>query len=295
MSDGAKSLVLTHPEAFRLGCQGADVFFFHHMLRPKKSRRQVGAFFHQRNVDTCLAAMLEFSRHGGAALPYFLGYLCHYALDCIAHPYINHRCCNRDHTRFEAHLDSALIRYLGHDLTELPPYMLIGIGEAALREIDAFYAQTARIAFGQEIQGLYEESWRHMVNIQHISYDPRRMKRPFFALLERIAGQPHLITGKLFDRKNADSIDYLNLSKQEWCLPWEEKTVFTDDFPTLMERAAERAAALSDVVYRCHMGAPKEEALAQMGGNSLDTGMDWRENPAFHAVKCVYSHKPQYQ
>lgn len=291
MSGGAKSLVLAHPDAYRLGCQGPDVFYFHYMLKPKLSRSDLAPRFHREEVERTLAALLDGALAGGAKLAYFLGYLSHYALDCVAHPYINHRCCSEDHTRFEAHLDSALIRHLGHDLAQLPPYTLFTIGAAALTEIDALVADAAQAAFGERIRGIYQKAWADMVDIQRLIFDPHRLKRPFFAVLERLSGKPRAITGKLFERNVRDGIDYLNLTEDKWCLPWDAEITCYDSFPMLMERAARLSAGFAEAVLGVLEGAPREEALALFGGNSLDSGLPWQETPAFTAVKCVYSHK----
>ena len=129
-----------------------------------------------------------------------------------------------------------------------------------------------------------------MKRIQKIAYDPRRIKRPFFSALERLMGAPHLVTGKLFENDLTDGIDYLNLTHAPWKLPWDAKKPFTTSFPKMMECAAEETARIADAVFRFLTGGEKAATFAVLRSRRLDTSLDWRENPKFTAVACVYAY-----
>lgn len=84
-----------HPEAFCVGAQGPDPFFFYGMaLTKRKNHLEVnhyGSNLHHINLteayDTLLRLALQ-SREKELLLAYVEGLFCHYALDRSCHPYI---------------------------------------------------------------------------------------------------------------------------------------------------------------------------------------------------------------
>lgn len=279
-------------EAFALGCQGPDPFFYAYLPGAKnKFLHRIANRLHTENVDAFMAAMLRSSKQDPLRLSYFLGYLSHYALDAAAHPYVNHLSCRPDHTRFEAHLDSALLSYLGVKLREHPPDGLLQASEQTVLAIDELLTLCAAESHGLDLAGDFVIAHKHMLRVQRIGFDPSRIKRPLFLLAETFLKKPAYITGKLLETRVTDGIDYLNLKKRPWSLPWDPGAVHTDSFLEIVERAAVDAAEMALAVVQSGPG-DEAEALKIIGARSFDTGLDWRTPAPSVNVRCVYkSHK----
>ena len=108
-----------------------------------------------------------------------------------------------------------------------------------------------------------------------------------FLLLETIAKKPDYITGKLLEADVTDGIDYLNLKKRPWSLPWDSSAIYTDSFIEIIERAAADAADMARAVVE---SGPDNDAevLRIIGSRSFDTGLDWRTPASAVNVSCVY-------
>ncbi|MCC8023346.1 MAG: zinc dependent phospholipase C family protein, partial [Clostridiales bacterium] len=90
---GAFSDLHLNEDAFYVGTQGPDIFFFHRILpvQPGTRRRQVGSVLHRTRPAWIMDAMVDYVRQTqerDVALSYLLGFLAHYALDRVAHPYV---------------------------------------------------------------------------------------------------------------------------------------------------------------------------------------------------------------
>lgn len=101
-----------------LGAQGGDVLYFYNMAGREKN---VGKYFHRRNVYGVFSSFLRSARGGDAHVrAYIAGYITHYAADTVFHPYIYHYCRamraetgkKRDHfhARAESDLDTYFVQ-----------------------------------------------------------------------------------------------------------------------------------------------------------------------------------------
>ena len=79
--------------AYAWGAQGPDFFFCHRFLPFWRGRslQEYGGRLHDEMPSKVLGAMREFLKaHPDPVYrSYVWGFVCHYSLDCTAHPYIN--------------------------------------------------------------------------------------------------------------------------------------------------------------------------------------------------------------
>lgn len=80
-------------EAFFFGTQGPDFFFFHQYYNPfnKNVLRKLGHDLHEVSPVKLMCLMQKLSKKSHKLHSYFLGFVCHYSLDSICHPYINEK------------------------------------------------------------------------------------------------------------------------------------------------------------------------------------------------------------
>ena len=79
--------------AYTWGAQGPDFFFCHRFLPVWKgdSLREYGDRLHRATPSKVLGALRDFLKEHPDPVyrSYIEGFVCHYSLDCTAHPYIN--------------------------------------------------------------------------------------------------------------------------------------------------------------------------------------------------------------
>lgn len=116
-----KTLLSDYPEAFALGTQGPDILFYHHPMK-KNDIRKRGTYLHTlsgerffaeqakklTNTDEELERVLS---ENGALAAYLCGFLCHYTLDTLCHPFIDANSNEAvSHGKIESELDKYFLR-----------------------------------------------------------------------------------------------------------------------------------------------------------------------------------------
>lgn len=108
--------------AYYLGAQGGDVFYFLRLVTPGGGN--LGKYLHNTDVYGFFSEMLASLRRDGssAALSYAAGYVTHYALDTVFHPFVygttekfiaaHPKSRIRWHAYIESDIDSHFIRKL---------------------------------------------------------------------------------------------------------------------------------------------------------------------------------------
>ena len=114
------NLIERYPEAFALGTQGPDILFYHHPMKSNEIRKK-GTFFHTlsgKEFFLPLAEKLVQGANGGDVLTengafaaYLCGFLCHFTLDVLCHPYIDgHSSEAVSHGKIESEFDKHVLR-----------------------------------------------------------------------------------------------------------------------------------------------------------------------------------------
>lgn len=93
--------------AYLCGLIGPDVYFFDRLPPPitRKHEKRTGNALHNAPAGRVFAALDPLVRGDEARTAYALGFLCHYALDAAAHPFVESGHRGLDHTRFEMALE----------------------------------------------------------------------------------------------------------------------------------------------------------------------------------------------
>lgn len=93
--------------AYLCGLIGPDVYFFDRLPPPitRKHEKRTGNALHNMPAGRVFAALGPLVQGDAARMAYALGFLCHYALDAAAHPFVESGHRGLDHTRFEMALE----------------------------------------------------------------------------------------------------------------------------------------------------------------------------------------------
>lgn len=86
-----KEIIRRYPNSFRLGLQGPDYLFFYRAFSMNKIN-QYGVKLHKSDAYTFMLNSIDVVHKYGihsAEFSYIMGFICHFTLDSICHPYVN--------------------------------------------------------------------------------------------------------------------------------------------------------------------------------------------------------------
>ena len=240
---------------FYWGAQGPDFLFCHRYLPWMKGRdlRDYGDKLHSETKpsQTFLSLRNFLERHKDPAYrSYVLGFVCHYALDSTAHPYVNDLAAHLRKTRpwetqstmhgeVEAALDAIVLRReTGMLPSEGHLKMMFPKSEGVQRRIAKLYAALLLDLYGEDVpEALVLQATRDAHLVFALLNDRTGLKRQVFQRLER--GKPGKITSHLVPITEDDGVDYANIQRQPWGDPPSSQNFFD-----LMDQAENLALEL---------------------------------------------------
>ena len=154
--------------AFLWGAQGPDFFFTHRFFPWQKgeSLKEIGERLHQTPPSSIFDFAQEYEngeRGNDVSLSYVLGFLCHYALDSAAHPFVNYSAemlhelvkpstVETCHHEVESNLDVVLLRYERAELpTDFSLKRAVPRDEGVKQEMASFYQSLLRRLYGTQV------------------------------------------------------------------------------------------------------------------------------------------------
>ncbi len=255
------STIDAYEDVFLFASSGPDFLFYYNMWPwddPQAAKRvgDYGSLMHTQHinefVDTMVAIALKQveARNRDIMLAFIAGYLCHWALDSVAHPFIFYRSGDLqgtaayDHYQYESNLDSKLVQLIYEQkLSEYKAYRFMNM-KPYHEKVVAFLVTHAH-------QHVYDStiseadcltSMQDARNMLKVLYDPYGFKYPLVRLYERLALQgktpfsSHMVTLKM-----DHEVDELNQDRQGWCNPTDPSVMHHDSFMQLFEKAVGRA------------------------------------------------------
>lgn len=283
------------PDPYRFGLQGPDFLFYYNAapLRPNPRVAALGSAIHRRHVGEFLSAMLDFvllesGRRQQAAASYMAGFLGHYALDTIAHPFVYYVTkTSKYHTMFETLADNKLLALRGETLHTLPADRVVDAGshKGLIAEL---YSYAVGRAHGNAVstRTLVKamDSFRRFMALLD---DPQGKHYRHYKRLEKLLlGYPVLT--RAMHPPVIDGRDYLNLEHREWHKPWDNRFSSTDSLPDMMAAAARLHAEYVQALYAALDSGSKQAALQLYGQKSLLTGENWRQQKKGIYYDCIF-------
>ena len=168
--------------AFILGCNGPDMLYFYQMYNPRRkiSMKKLAMRMHTEKTGLFLQNLFRFAQTN-AQKDYCLGFLCHYALDSVMHPYINYITtayghsfnCEYGHYWFESSLDSHLSHHESGEAAAHP--------NAYAPEIKKMYMDQIVTLFKQAVEATYTDIEFDRSEYNKIFSDYRKVKKLLYA------------------------------------------------------------------------------------------------------------------
>lgn len=245
--------------AWAWGAQGPDFLFCHRYFKAMRDKslrtlQEYGSALHRSPPSGTLNAMRSFVRGHESPLyrSYVLGFLCHYALDSTAHPYVNARAeemaaarenetAGTMHGEIEAALDAIVLRWKTGKLpSEVHLKDMFPKNEGVQRMIARLYREVLFEVYGADVS---EKALYQSTKDAHLLFaacnDRTGLKRGIFNVIEK--GRPHHITSHLVPITEDPEEDYANTAHSRWVHDGAEHT---EDFFQLYDRALDLAAEL---------------------------------------------------
>lgn len=248
-------------DALYLGTQGPDIFFFHRILpwMIGKSLRKTGSALHRAKPELIFESMrryAEISERKDTILSYILGFIMHYALDRVCHPYVyalqnrltENKLIANEHTAHNV-IEFAMDSYLLKKRLGIPePHKfrtsgIINLNEADKEEIASLLRFVIKDVLIQDIGTQAVTAIDDTEYIQKITFDPHRIKNAVISAAELPLA---LITGgyklsamlKPKDLEKAQK--YGNIYREMWESPYSNEERY-ESFEDLFERAQTEA------------------------------------------------------
>lgn len=282
---------------FDLGLQGPDFFnYFGAPLKSDTSIHRMAMMLHERSIDEWMSLIYRYIAKQEDAdkeiiIPYFLGYLVHYCIDCAVNPYILYRAgfvtpnapLPERFGIYRKRINNAIDEiYLKKELDKAPSDMkideLFWVTYAELLEICRMYPVNIKTIYGKDVSR--EEvikSYQDMNAMLKKRIKPGLLK-PITAIYEGFSKEftRGFFTKTVYAGHEAD-IDFMNEKHEQWISPWDTRYTYTESVDELIEKGINDAISLLSLVFDSYSGGKTTSvaAIHAIGGNSFNTGIAW--------------------
>lgn len=251
--------------ALYLGAQGPDFLYFSRRAPWMVGKRlhKLGSRLHKINPDLIFDSMRRYVKlfvkndaERDTALSYIYGFLCHYALDRAAHPYVlsaMDRIYEEEkitydkrilHSRIETNLDTILlIKKLNIHGWEYEPQNCYPIDSESNKVISDMMSYVIEIALHESVTPKeIIRSFSDTRKINKYMYDKNGKKKEFVKKTEKIIGQGPFISSLMRDWDEDRLYDYENKDRIPWKNGLGEESVLT--FGEVFENAKKDALVM---------------------------------------------------
>lgn len=257
-------------EAYLLGNQGPDPFFYAVITPRFYHYTSIGSLIHDKKPTEFLIALSEQSNklpsaEQPIAQAYIKGYLGHYLLDSTLHPlvyafeYAIEECgisgiSGKDHHEIHAIIESELDEMVlsqkyGLTVNAFRPYKeILRADDASLEIISRLYVQTIYTIFNRTIPyDLFKESVKNFRCVQRLFYSPKGIKRKAISSVEKLFRRHSFYASMSHLAVERNSSFYANDAHLPWANPFTFE-IKTDSFWDLFDAAQDRARKSTETV-----------------------------------------------
>ena len=289
-------IIKEHKDLFIIGLQGADPFYFHR-LRQKDSKSIIGTKMHTEKTGDFLMSALCYAKKFKPdsvmfkeCISYISGFMCHYILDSMAHPYIFHlggryipQHSDTDkykglHRKLELAIDSILCEEkFNMKSSKFKVNELILKDIKIPKTIEGLYDDTLLLLYGIPDGGeIFTSSYQFARSYYKTTYDQFGAKKTFINILSPLAPKnisPFLSAFSYHNCINPD-YDYMNRKRNVWLHPV-TGNVYTFTFYDILRNANKKSVSLLLATYSFVTGnMPIDDYRVYLPNISYLTGLD---------------------
>ena len=301
-----QDIIKEHKQVYFLGAQGPDIFFYYLPCNLNK-KKQLGSTMHHTCTSdffhSCLKEIpkLKEESEREIALAYVSGFLCHYTLDSISHPFIYARTdydryvkevkaplsYGAEHCNYETKIDSNMLkRYKKTSPSKMNYKEMLKITKQETLTLASFLTDTINSTYFKENgysyvnESFIKRTLKYMPYELKLLQDKYGWKRPAAYFLEKYTVKFHLLSGLITTDRLFEDEDVLNLKKESWASPWVPDLLKDETFVEIFECGAYRLDSLSSAwsnlenpeVYASEVA----KLVKHLGNLSYNSGLDWR-------------------
>jgi hypothetical protein len=239
-----------------------------------------------------------------AAIAYLSGYLTHYALDRTAHPYIYYKTGSRRenepvkslrysvyHRSFETAIDVLMLKLVsGEKPSTKKLWELLKLSQKEAVDIADLIGKNIRGAYETKVSGkqVYR-SFLYMMRLTRLMQSKNGRRKQLMAFAEDMTIGERICSSLIHLQEINDGIDYLNLEKKPWVLPWDNQKKFDHSFTEMFETAIlESELMILSLEKYINEEITMEELLKITGNASFATGLDFGNEVVFRFHDIVY-------
>ena len=248
-------------DAFLWGAQGPDFLYCHRYLPWQRgdSLKEYATQLHIEKPSKTLGAMRDFYNersHGELVLSYIYGFLCHYCLDRVGHPFVNYGTQvlleqqpdqNEEilHNEIESALDVILLRYEKGALpVDFNLKWTVPKNAEVQSEIADLYADVLRQLFGlSNGRAALLQSTEDCRLLFGLLNDRTTIKKSIIERFEKRNGK-HSISCHIRGISEGDEYDYANILNADWQWPMNSERSSNESFLTLYEHSVTESLEL---------------------------------------------------
>lgn len=274
-------MVYENFSAYLVGSNGPDPMFFRVLWRFEGGGmgvQKLGARLHDERCGRFVRELVD-QANTPAQRAYALGFLCHYALDQVIHPYVRWQCrpggdfsMEGGHGYLEEAIDSALYCKDNPKAGSLePPVMELGVflvEPRAEEEIDELLRTAIRRVYGGRkiAPGEFRKAFARVRWAKRYLMHPTPGKLRFWHILEKVLRMDCLITSHCSPLA-LPACDFLNEKHVAWEDDRTPGTPSQESVWDLLERAQGRAVEYMSCAQEIWMGDKTGEDLLRLTRN----------------------------
>ena len=280
LQDDTKSWII--PELYEIGVRGPDPLGIVHFRNPPVWKRVHGKsnWMHTKGCGKLFRNLADIARKAeireqALLFSYLSGFLTHYCLDSVCHPYVIYRAgagkeCLGNHRSLEHAIDRNRLRQHRMKLSDRPITNRIlpnpGLLPAEIRKaIDWAY----RDAFDwDDTWGIINQALRDERAFIRMTEDPRGH---FYSFVSKLTNNGNLLS-LCYSEPSYQGIDTENEHKREWKNPYDPSMVFNQSFAELEKHAA--ALSMEMIEGICSYIFHDAQYPILIGNRSFESGLD---------------------
>lgn len=254
-------------DAFLWGAQGPDFLYCHRYLpwQHGESLKEYATKLHNENPSKTLAAMRDFYAercHDNLVLSYIDGFICHYCLDRVAHPFINYGTQvmlqqqpqqNEEiiHNEIESALDVIILRYEKAALSvDFNLKRTVPKNADVQSETADLYVDILNQLYGIEVgHAALLQSMGDCRFLFGLLNDRTTIKKSLVEHFEKRNGK-RSISCHLRGISEGDEYDYANILQADWNWPMENQAIHDESFLILYENSIVQSMEMIDGFLR---------------------------------------------
>ncbi len=233
-----KQLIKSHYKEFRIGSNGPDFLFFHHLFKEQKSSiSTIGNTLHETCINEFYDNAISACQMANEDIKdkmsvYLIGHYLHWQLDSMMHPYVVYRTGFKDkvstycHYRFESMMDAMFLKHYKHQtIKDIKTYSICDHDALTIEAISNIYIPCVKSCLNEEISPVdIKQSLADWQQVQKLVYDPYMLKYKCLKIYETIAKKPWYRSGNIVPCKIDTTYDVLNIKRKEWAHPCSGET-----------------------------------------------------------------------